>query len=225
MPLPPPPPGLPPPGARSQSLNRYPAPVANNNAVPGSGLPRSNGPLLTRRRLPLRHYNAVLQHKHRPLDQSLLLLRTGTRPMISKLQSDQSNRHMAAICPHISRSESTQARTADLRALTVIELPVEMQVQTAMAFANVDLKVVLPESSRAPALAAATSCHLLATTLDQQTSCQPRLCRAPSVNDARICVSFLVMPAFLLSRRTHQMCRPSLFRRKEVLPLPIPPAS
>ncbi|KAM0701996.1 hypothetical protein Q7P35_010906 [Cladosporium inversicolor] len=42
MPLPPPPPGLPPPGARSQSLNRYPAPVATNNAVPGSGIPRSN---------------------------------------------------------------------------------------------------------------------------------------------------------------------------------------
>ena len=42
MPLPPPPPGLPPPGARSQSLNRYPAPVSSSNAVSGSGIPRSN---------------------------------------------------------------------------------------------------------------------------------------------------------------------------------------
>jgi hypothetical protein len=40
MPLPPPPPGLPPPGARSQSLNRYPATIASNTA--SGGFPRSN---------------------------------------------------------------------------------------------------------------------------------------------------------------------------------------
>jgi len=40
MPLPPPPPGLPPPGARSQSLNRYPPTIASNTAVPNGGLLR-----------------------------------------------------------------------------------------------------------------------------------------------------------------------------------------
>jgi hypothetical protein len=181
--------------------------------------------LLIRRRLLLHRHNAVLQHKHLPLDPSLLPLRTGTRPTTLRLRSAQSSRQIAALYPHISRFGSTQARTADLRALTVTELPVEMPVQTAMAFANADPRVVLPGSLRVLALAAAMSCHPLATTLDRQTSYQPRLCRALSVNDVRTCVSFLVMPAFLLSHRTHQMCRPSLSRQKGVHPLHIQQAS
>jgi hypothetical protein len=159
----------------------------------------------------LHHHSAVPRHKLLPSVQFLPHLQTGMMMMILRLPSVRLNRYTVAMCPRIGRCVSTQVPTAAHRTLIAVDSRDEKQVQTAMAFENAGPKAVPQESLRAPALAAAMSCHPSATMRDRLTSFRPRCCKALLVNGAKTCVKSPATLALLLYRRIHRMYNPNLF--------------